>query len=206
MPVSGLSYTVRSGDTLLALANRYDVSVKDILDANGLTPADTLSIGQKLVLPGAEPYQTQQTRPTPQVPSRLATITDIFRKAPAIPLGDQFVWPAPSRKINQYFKGWRHTGIDIHGTLEQDIYAALEGEVISSGWNSGGYGYRVVIDHGNGMKTLYAHESKLFVQAGQHIEKGQVLGKIGSTGRSTGPHLHFEIIIDGVRQNPLSYY
>ena len=206
LPFSGVSYTVRSGDTLLALANRYDVTVKDILDANGLTPESTLSIGQKLVLPGAEPYKTTPVRPRQNVPSPIATITDIFRKAPSIPLGDQLVWPTPSRKINQYFKGWRHTGIDIHGTLEHDIYAALGGEVVSSGWNSGGYGYWVVIDHGNGMKTLYAHASKLFVQAGQHVEKGQALGKVGSTGRSTGPHLHFEIIVDGARQNPLSYY
>ena len=205
LPISGISYTIRSGDTLLAIARKYDSSVKDILDANALESDTTLRIGQKLILPGAQPYSTPSSAPSTQ-PSRLAFITDIFRKSDSIPGGEQFVWPVRSRKINQYFKGWRHTGIDVHGTLKDDIYAALPGKVVASGWNSGGYGYRVIIDHGGGMQTLSAHASKLFVKKGDSVVKGQAIGKVGSTGRSTGPHIHFEVIVNGARQNPLNYY
>jgi LysM repeat protein len=205
LPVSGISYTIRSGDTLLAIARRYDSSVKDILEANALESDSTLRIGQKLLLPGARPYRTPSAS-TQSQPSRLAFITDIFRKSDSIPDGEQFVWPVPSRKINQYFKGWRHTGVDVHGTLKDDIYAVLPGTVVASGWNSGGYGYRVIIDHGGGMQTLSAHASKLFVKKGDKVVKGQAIGKLGSTGRSTGPHIHFEVIVNGVRQNPLNYY
>jgi murein DD-endopeptidase MepM/ murein hydrolase activator NlpD len=85
------------------------------------------------------------------------------------------------------------------------LYAADSGVVEKSGWNSGGYGYMVLINHGNGRKTRYAHASKLYVKVGERVEKGQTVAAMGSTGRSTGPHIHFEVIINGKLVNPLNY-
>jgi murein DD-endopeptidase MepM/ murein hydrolase activator NlpD len=109
------------------------------------------------------------------------------------------------RRITQYF-GWRHTGLDIAGKLGTPIYATRAGKVIKSqcGWN-GGYGCYIIIDHGGGVISLYGHNSQLFVSVGDKVVQGQNISVEGSTGRSTGPHLHFEIRVNGVHQNPLKY-
>lgn len=118
-----------------------------------------------------------------------------------------FIWPAYSHYINSYY-GYRnsgfHTGIDISGDQGDPIMAAAAGTIVSSGWN-GNYGYSILIDHGNGVMTRYAHASKLSVSAGQYVSQGQVIGLIGATGNTTGPHLHFEVIINGSTTNPLNY-
>ena len=119
-------------------------------------------------------------------------------------MGLGMLWPATVRRITQYFN-WRHRGIDIAGPTGTLIYAALDGMVEISGWNSGGYGYQIVLRHSNGMKTRYAHSSKLFVSVGQKVTKGEVIALMGSTGRSTGSHLHFEVVVGGVRVNPFLY-
>ena len=98
-----------------------------------------------------------------------------------------------------------HTGIDIAVPTGTPVRAALPGVVTTAAYNAGGYGYYVMVDHGNGMVTLYAHNSKLLVQAGDAVEAGDILSLSGSTGRSTGPHLHFEVRINGQRVNPRSY-
>jgi len=113
-------------------------------------------------------------------------------------------WPTDFHKINQYF-GWAHTGVDIHGRYNNAIYAAEDGVVEKAGWNSGGYGLMILINHGNGLRTRYAHSSKLFVRVGQHVKRGEVIAMVGTTGRSTGPHLHFEVILNGRFQNPLAW-
>ena len=94
--------------------------------------------------------------------------------------------------------------IDISGNYDSPLYASAAGVVESSGWGSG-YGNRVIINHGNGMKTLYGHASKLFVKAGDYISQGQTIAMMGCTGWCTGTHIHFEVIINGSKQNPLSY-
>ncbi|MCX6807449.1 MAG: M23 family metallopeptidase [Patescibacteria group bacterium] len=102
---------------------------------------------------------------------------------------------------------WRHGGIDIADRSMPLIYAAAGGTVIEvkyGGWN-GGYGKYALVDHGNGYVTRYAHLSKLYVNAGDQVTAGQAIAVMGSTGRSTGPHLHFEIIENGARKNPLAY-
>ncbi len=123
-------------------------------------------------------------------------------------------WPCPSTKyITSYFgvrehpidgvtKG--HNGIDIGAGHGADIVAADSGTILFSG-NSSSYGKYIVISHGNGITTLYAHCSQLLVKAGASVSKGQTIAKVGSTGKSTGPHLHFEVSVNGVRQNPLNY-
>lgn len=116
----------------------------------------------------------------------------------------KFVWPTARHVVNQYY-GWAHTGIDIDGDYTDPIYAAADGTVSEAGWNSGGYGLQVVIEHAGSLKTRYAHASKLFVKAGEEVKRGEVIGYVGTTGRSTGTHLHFEVYRNGKRGNPLTY-
>ncbi len=101
--------------------------------------------------------------------------------------------------------GRYHKGIDIARPWDYTIKAADNGVVVSAGW-AGSYGNRIIIDHQNGMRTLYAHLSQINVSVGQTVAAGQKIGVMGSTGNSTGVHLHFEVYKNGVLQNPLSYY
>jgi len=129
-------------------------------------------------------------------------------------IGGNMVWPVPSTHVITSYYGNRfhpilkkykmHTGIDIGGASGASIVAANKGVVIYAGWQSG-YGNTVIIDHGGGITTLYAHCSKILVSAGQSVDASQVIAKVGSTGLSTGPHLHFEVRKNGSTVNPLSY-
>lgn len=128
--------------------------------------------------------------------------------------GGAFCWPSVSTTITSPYgtrthpitgKVKTHTGLDIGAAHGTNIFAAADGTVLISGWNSGGYGNYVVIDHGGGLTTLYAHCSSLLVSAGQKVSRGQVIAKCGSTGMSTGPHLHFEVLKNGNHTNPWAY-
>jgi murein DD-endopeptidase MepM/ murein hydrolase activator NlpD len=132
-------------------------------------------------------------------------------------IGGQMTWPLPSWKyiptggglfgwrLHPIFFEWRmHNGVDLGGVQGNNIVSANEGVVSIASWGEG-YGYYVVVDHGGGVSTLYAHCSKLLVSAGQSVKKGQVIALIGATGWATGPHLHFEVIIGGKRVDPLLY-
>ena len=129
--------------------------------------------------------------------------------------GGTFEWPTPSCYTitspygNRFHPVLRqhklHTGIDIGAKAGADVIAANDGQVILAGWNNA-YGQYIIIDHGGGISTLYAHNSSLLVKAGQEVKKGQVIAKVGNTGYSTGPHLHFEIRINGSPVNPMTYF
>lgn len=128
--------------------------------------------------------------------------------------GGVFAWPSVSSYITSPYgtrthpvtgKVKTHAGLDIGAAHGTNIFAAADGTVLVSGWNSGGYGNYVVIDHGGGITTLYAHCSSLLVSAGQKVSRGQVIAKVGSTGMSTGPHLHFEVLKNGAHTNPMAY-
>ncbi len=128
--------------------------------------------------------------------------------------GGRFAWPSTSTYITSPYgtrihpvtgKLKTHTGLDIGAGMGTSIFAAADGTVLISGWNSGGYGNYVVIDHGGGLTTLYAHCSSLLVSAGQRVSRGQVIAKVGSTGISTGPHLHFEVLKNGAHTDPYAY-
>jgi murein DD-endopeptidase MepM/ murein hydrolase activator NlpD len=127
----------------------------------------------------------------------------------------EFVWPSASStrvtsnygtRIHPITKTQKfHKGLDIGAAQGTDVLAAADGTVLIAGWNSGGYGYYVTINHGGGLVTLYAHNSKLLVSSGQQVKKGQVIAKVGSTGNSTGPHIHFEVLKNGSVVNPYNY-
>lgn len=115
-------------------------------------------------------------------------------------------WPISGKINSSYGRRWgrMHTGLDIDGSTGQPIGAAADGRVVSAGWD-GGYGKAVVINHGNGMVTKYAHMSKIEVEVGQQVSRGDLIGLVGSTGNSTGPHVHFEVFVDGAIKNPMMY-
>ncbi len=134
---------------------------------------------------------------------------------PANFVGGQFMWPSNTTLVTSPY-GYRihpvtgkqrfHSGVDIGAPYGSSIYASNSGTVVVSGYNSGGYGNYVVINHGGGYSTLYAHCSSLLVSPGQQVSKGQVIAKCGSTGMSTGPHIHFEIQYNGATTNPMQYF
>lgn len=200
LPVDGVLYSVKNGDTLSRIARNYSVDVETVMLQNKLESANRLAIGDKLLLPGGEP-------PSPITTTRSSvSITTLFT-APSISapsmIVNGWVWPTDWYTITQYY-GWRHTGVDIDGDYTTSSYAARGGIVIYSGWRSG-YGLTVEVDHGDGYVTRYAHHSKNYVAVGDVVSAGQVLAQTGTTGRSTGTHLHFEVIRNGKFQNPLDY-
>ena len=205
LPYSGIVYTVKTGDTLSKIANKYNINTDKILSCNNL--GNALKIGQKIIIPGVQKL-AEAVPVTPRVTKNytgISIIKDII-KAPSAPVsGGRMTWPTQGYRITQYYS-WKHTGVDIANKIGTPIYAADDGIVIiAQGGYNGGYGNTIVIDHGNGKRTRYGHASKLFVKVGDEVEKGENIAAMGSTGRSTGPHLHFEVLINGSRTNPLNY-
>ena len=199
LPVTGISHKVTKGDTVYSIAKKYDADTQGIVDFPFNTFANDetfeLAIGQTIIVPeGIKPAETYW--------SPIARIRQITPDAGTVVASGQFVWPT-SGKITQNFV-WYHKGTDIANRGVPAVLAADSGTVITSGWSPYGYGNHIIIDHGNGFRTLYAHLSKLYVSAGQGVRRGDSIGQMGSTGRSTGPHLHFEVIRNGVYINPLS--
>ncbi len=204
-PVSGYLYAVKSGDTVAGIAQKYKGNEQQILEANNLPLADALQAGTEIIIPGGEP----PAPPTPVSQPRSLLQQIFVRDNPpaSVPAsGARFIWPTPNRRINQYYRGRFHTGIDIEGTYASPIYAASGGTVEFASSDRSGYGLHVIINHGNGFRTMYAHASKVFVRPGQHVSQGQTIAMVGSTGRSTGTHLHFEVRTSNGFVNPLAYY
>lgn len=196
LPVDGMYYQVESGDSISGLAGTYKVEPDAIINypLNELNIQNpTIVPGQWLILPnGIKPYVPKKVRSaTANAPSNAQQGTGNFQ------------WPADG-SISQDF--WsRHPGLDIGSYEGAPIYAADSGYVVAAQWDDTGYGRMVIIDHGNGFKTLYAHMSVYYVELGQEVSKGQTIGKMGSTGNSTGPHLHFELLRNGVKRNPWGF-
>lgn len=196
LPVSGIRYTVKSGDTLNSIAKKYKLGTEefvDMLDYNNLEASSPLTIGDQLILPGVElseavttPSKSPSKKTTSATPATTKTTTNVTR--------GYFIKPIPC-PLSQ---GKHDTyAIDMAcGRSGIPIKAAASGKVIRAqyGWN-GGYGNLVVIQHPNGMITFYAHiqPSGIKVQLGDQVNQGDIIGLVGTTGRSTGPHLHFEV-------------
>jgi len=203
LPVSGVSVTVKAGDTLESLAKKYQADSQAILDFpfNDVPDDFKLQAGQTLVIPdGTPPEVAAPPKPKITSPQFLAQGTSPTFSAPA---GGNFIWPTVAQGISTYFAWW-HPGIDLPNRSAPPIQAAAGGVITYAGWDNTGYGNRVDIDHGNGYTTRYAHMSNIYVGDGQRVSVGQVIGQMGSTGRSTGTHLHFEIHFNGIAINPLA--
>jgi murein DD-endopeptidase MepM/ murein hydrolase activator NlpD len=201
LPTDGVLHTVVEGDTLEGIASQYGVSVETVRDYIGndfpLVPPLHLVPGQQVIVPGGtKPIAWQDPGP--------AVIAGMGRKSPGFYSGNlvnigtgYFIWPvAEPIVLTQQFWGG-HPAIDIDTYYRQPIFAADSGTVIFSGWSTSGYGNLVIVDHGNGMWTYYAHNSFNLVSEGQGVFKGQQVAESGSTGNSTGDHLDFRIRVDG---------
>lgn len=197
LPVDGVLHVVQPGDTLSTIAAKYKVTTEAIVsfDLNRLSDSSTpISVGQQLVIPGGnKPYIAKQvlaySGPMPDSASRGS---------------GALVWPTSGTITQPYWNG--HRAIDVGAWMGTAVTASDSGYVIAArtGWNSG-YGTMVMIDHGGGYVTLYAHLNSVFVRQGENVAKGQQIGTVGNTGNSTGPHLHFEVRYQGVPRNPFNF-
>ena len=188
--VDGLIYKVAAGDSLNSLSVKYHVSVEEILDANDLD-SDTLSKGMELFIPGAKLDATSLKKAMGEL--FVYPITAAWRLTSRFgPRKDPFTGVASS-----------HTGIDMACPTGTPIRAAMSGTVVYAGW-SNIFGNYVIIDHGNGYQTLYGHMSKITAKKGQRVDQSTRIGLVGSTGYSTGPHLHFTVYKNNKLVDPLS--
>lgn len=194
LPISGVEHVVTKGQTLKSIATLYKVDTSDITFYNGIAEDAKLAIGDKLMIPGAEMADEGGDKPVANLSASVAKDQNYYATHPIQSVLGYFINPVPTGHKTQGLHGPGHRGIDIGAPSGTPIYASAEGTVLiaKTGW-SGGYGNMVIIQHPNGTKTLYAHMSKLGTSTGANVTQGQVIGFVGSTGRSTGPHLHFEV-------------
>lgn len=193
LPVTGVKYAVRRGDTLSSIAKRFGGDADEIASFNGIE-GGSLSVGEEIIIPDgeiAEPAASFGARPAVARSSApLGTLEQI----------GYYLRPIVGGRKTQGIHGYN--GVDIATPRGTPILASASGYVIVSregGWN-GGYGNYIVIEHDNGTQTLYSHNSGNIVSVGQRVVQGQVIGYVGSSGKATGPHVHFEIR-NGIR-NP----
>ena len=206
LPVDGVLHIVANGDTLDSIAKRYEVGVAAIAnyEPNQLANPDSLALGQKIVVPGGEFKPPPVSEPKP-APSSEPKAPPAPQPTPAPQPKEEkgLAWPTYGM-LTQYFQDYHH-GIDIAAPIGTPIYAAASGrvtKVVKLDWS---YGWYLVIDHGNGFEGLYAHCSQFYVGVGDRVERGQVIAAVGNTGKATGPHLHFEVSLNGQVVNPLNY-
>lgn len=194
-PIVGLGHAVRSGDSLWTISRRYGVSLEALSRANGITPGQRLQVGQHLTIPGVPLGKD------PQEPPSLAAIV---LTAPSDARRISFMWPVEVPVASPFGprgSTW-HGGIDLAAERGTPIRAAAPGMVIMSGWERA-YGRVIKIWHALDFMTVYAHNHENLVGVGDWVERGQVIGAVGSTGRATAPHLHFEIRLEGRKYDPL---
>lgn len=184
LPIEGVRHTVKKGETLSSIVKSYGADIEEVIDYNNLPSDVTLSVGDELIIPGGNLHSSTNVRVATAAPT----------KSSGSQAGSSWLSnPAPGSIKTQGIHGYN--AVDLAGAYGSPIKAAAAGEVIVAkfgGWN-GGYGNYVVIKHSNGVQTLYAHMSELYVAMGDYVAQGAVIGAMGSTGKSTGTHLHFEV-------------
>lgn len=197
------SHRIAKGDTLSSIAGKYGAKAEDIMAFNNLVAEDAIKEGDILIIPGG-------VKKPPELPAAprqgLARLFDSGPKPAdgAALRGAKLRWPTVGTRINQRFR-YGHRAVDIGSKLGTAVYAANDGVVVKVSYQKSGYGHHVIIDHGGGMQTLYSHNSEQYVKVGDRVTRGQTIAKIGLTGRTTGPHVHFEVRINGSAVNPLNY-
>lgn len=218
LPVDGTYYQWSETDTLSQVADFFNVEPQAILEYPGnrfdLTTASVTSPGVEagnwLIVPGGERETTDWGPPTITRSNPASARYYGAGHCGAVYTGavgtGGFVWPTTSRQISGYnYDPVVHPAIDIGGSIGNAIYATDSGVVVYAGWSDYGYGYLIVVDHGNGWQSAYAHLSSVGVGCGQSVFQGSVIGGLGSTGNSSGPHLHFELVYNGAKLNPLNF-
>lgn len=199
-PVDGLIHIVEGGDTLSSVAEKYNVPTQAIADFNYLEEPFTLHAGVELIIPDAEIPRPEPIYPQYAQYAHATQPAGLVLETTQVGTGG-FIMPTHAT-LSQYF-WWGHTAIDLANSCGTPVVAADSGTIAFAGWWAGGGGYSIFIDHGNGYRTRYAHLSS-FARTGGAVQRGDVIGYIGSTGRSTGCHLHFMVIRNGIPVDPLA--
>jgi murein DD-endopeptidase MepM/ murein hydrolase activator NlpD len=201
--VTGIVYTVKSGDTIEGIASKFKTSSALIVDQNDLYGEDII-VGNQVIVPDGVIEAPPAPAPAPKVATTSSYGSGRYGSSAPIGRTGSFRFPTNVGRMG-YYNGYHYWAIDVPNSIGTPIYAADSGQIVEAkyGYN-GGYGNTILISHGAGFSTRYAHMSTLLILGG-YVQKGQVIGYMGSTGRSTGSHLHFEIMINGGKQNPLRY-
>ena len=197
----GIHHTVQKGQTLYRIALAYEIDLEVLRRANHIRDPSKIKEGMQLWIPGASRVQT-----VPKASSHSHSAKK--KKAPTVkPRRGILIWPTKGTLTSSFGKrnGRKHEGIDIAAPKGTPIYSAADGEVVFSGWGPTGYGKMVIIKHQHHLTTVYAHNSKILIKKGVRVKQGQKISLMGSTGRSTGPHLHFEVRNDTEPKNPIKY-
>ena len=219
----GVVHVVRQGQTLFRISQTYGVPVASLTDANRLKPSRPLKVGQRLFVPGATAVKPVEASRPLTAKERTMLETSLREeltlpppspptappepKRPRVKTDADFVWPIHGLISSPFGprNGRLHAGIDIRSPHYQEVAAAADAEVIYANDTRGPLGKAVVLQHGRGMRTIYAHLSIVVARERDTVRQGQAIGGVGDTGRATGPHLHFEIRQNGVPLNPEGY-
>jgi lipoprotein NlpD len=197
----GIHHTVQKGQTLYRIAQAYEIDLKVLRRVNHIRDPSKIKEGMQLWIPGTSRVRTVTKASSP---SRSAK----KKKNPRVkPRRGLLIWPTKGTLTSNFGKrnGRKHEGIDIAAPKGTPICSAADGEVVFSGWGPTGYGKMVIIKHQHHLTTVYAHNSKILVKKGVRVKQGQKISLMGSTGRSTGSHLHFEVRNNTEPKNPIKY-
>ncbi|MBI2055615.1 MAG: M23 family metallopeptidase, partial [Candidatus Sungbacteria bacterium] len=184
LPVSGVKHEVQKGDTLASVARKYRATTQDIQQFNGLAPGEGLALGMSIIVPNGELRESAPFGSSAVEPQSFSTLPNY---------GGFYARPIVGGRRSRGLHGFN--GVDLASSCGLAVLASADGTVLltrASGWN-GGYGRYLVLTHTNGTQTLYAHLKEISVTAGRGVRQGEVIGAIGSSGNSTGCHLHFEV-------------
>ena len=194
LPISGVQHIVKKGQTIESIAKLYKADVGDIASYNGISEDATLAVGDELIIPDAEMSDEGGDKPVSDLKASTAKDQSYYASHPAIKnVNGYFINPLPDGHKTQGLHD--HYAVDIGAPKGTSIFASAPGTIVfaRNGWN-GGYGNLIIERDSNGTETRYAHLSKIAVHSGDQVAQGKVIGYVGSTGHSTGPHLHLEII------------
>jgi murein DD-endopeptidase MepM/ murein hydrolase activator NlpD len=207
-PTSGFYHTVKKGENVYRIGLRYGVSTDRLVKANRIEDVTAVRAGTRLWVPrsGAKLASRPSKRSNSKAKSKMTEARRAARRDAARSSKLSFAWPVRGRLTSSFGRRWGrpHEGVDLAATRGTPILASESGRVIHSG-RLGDYGNAVIVKHAGTYRTVYAHASKTLVRKGQFVEKGQRIALVGSTGRSTGPHLHFEIRRSQAPRDPILY-